>query len=219
MKHMKRLFILLAIITTVTLASAQMRLDLSIIKDIVKNEQQYYKDIVEVFNSDDPYIRIDDIALVYYGYAFQPEYNPVSDENEKLMKKYIEEDNYPKLYETCKKILSYNPASLEALFYAWISASTLGKSEDEYLSYVNKYQNIVTMIKEYGNGKSTESAYHIVHPKDQQHVMLSLGIEDIGSRTLDMETLCNIFDVSPSKDFQHRHIYFNAGLYLNNVSK
>ena len=214
--YMKRFFIIAFLITTASFAKAQLILDKETIKDIVNNERSYFNDIVEVFNSDDPYLDKDDVALVYYGHAFMPEYNPGKDKNEKLMKQYYNEDNYPKVYETAKAILAYSPANLDALFYAWISAKTIGKSEDEYLSYVNKHQNIVTMIKSYGDGKSSKTAFRIVSPEDQKYVMYSLNIDEEITHELDTETLCNILIVRPSEEFQARRMYFDISLFLNN---
>lgn len=216
---MKKILTITALIFMATFAHAQLMLDYKTIEGIVKNEKSYFNDIVELFNNDDPYIDVDDIALVYYGQAFLPSYNPGKDANEKKMREYFNEDNYPKVYETAKNILKYNPANLDALFYAWISSKTIGKSEEEYLSYVNKHQEIISMIKTYGDGKSSDKPFRVVNPEDQKHVMLSLNIDNEISRELDTETLCNIIIVEPSRDFQARRMYFDISLYLNNVSK
>lgn len=216
---MRKLFIILVLIVTASFVKAQLLLDKTTIEDIVKNENSYFNDIVQVFNSDDPFLDTDDIALVYYGQAFTPGYKPGKDDNEKLMKKYYNEDNYPKVYETAKKILAYSPANLDALFYAWISAKTIGKSEDEYLSYVNKHQNIINMIKSYGDGKSSKTAFRIVNPEDQKYVMYSLNIDSELSHELDTETLCNILIVNPTPEFQARRMYFDISLFLNNSNK
>ncbi|MBR3907579.1 MAG: DUF4919 domain-containing protein [Bacteroidaceae bacterium] len=216
---MRKLFIISVLIVTASFVKAQLLLDKATIEDIVKNENSYFNDIVQVFNSDDPFLDTDDIALVYYGQAFTPGYKPGKDENEKLMKKFYNEDNYPKVYETAKKILAYSPANLDALFYAWISAKTIGKSEDEYLSYVNKHQNIINMIKSYGDGKSSKTAFRIVNPEDQKYVMYSLNIDSELSHELDTETLCNILIVNPTPEFQARRMYFDISLFLNNSNK
>lgn len=216
---MKRFFTIAILLATVSVASAQLMLSNEMIEDIVKNEKGYFNDIIQAFNSDDPYLDIDDIALVYYGHAFTPAYRPGKDNNEKLLKKYYGEDNFPKVYETAKKILEYSPANLDALFYAWISAKTIGKSEDEYLSYVKKHQNIITMIQTYGDGKSSSTAFRIVSPEDQKYVMYSLNIDNEISRELDTESLCNILIVKPSEEFKSSRIYFNISLFLNSTSK
>mgnify|MGYP003289097002 FL=1 len=216
---MKKILTITVLIFMAAFAQAQLMLDYKTIEGIVKNEKSYFNDIVELFNNDDPYIDVDDIALVYYGQAFLPSYNPGKDANEKKMREYFNEDNYPKVYETAKSILKYNPANLDALFYAWISSKTIGKSEEEYLSYVNKHQEIISMIKTYGDGKSSDKPFRVVNPEDQKHVMLSLNIDNEISRELDTETLCNIIVVEPSREFQARRMYFDISLYLNNVSK
>ena len=216
---MKKILTIAFLICAATFAQAQLLLDYKTIEGIVKNEREYFNDIVELFNNDDPYIDVDDIALVYYGQAFLPTYAPGKDPNEKKMKEYFNQDNYPMVYETAKNILKYNPASLDALFYAWISSKTIGKSEEEYLSYVNKHQEIIGMIKTYGDGKSSKSPFRVISPEDQMHIMLSLNIEDEIARDLDTESLCNIVIVNPTREFQARRMYFDISLYLNHVSK
>ena len=215
---MKRILTVAILFCLATLAQAQL-LDYKTIEEIVKNERTYFNDIVELFINDDPYIDVDDIALVYYGQAFLPTYAPGKDANEKKMREYFNEDNYPKVYEMAKTILEYNPANLDALFYAWISSKTLGKSEDEYLSYVNKHQEIIGMIRTYGDGRSSRTPFRIISPEDQKHVMFSLNIEDEIARDLDTESLWNITLVNPTREFQARRMYFDISLYLNHVSK
>lgn len=215
----KNLFLSALFLAMASTAGAQNKLDLGIIEETVKNEQNYFKQIVEVFQTDDPYIRMDDIALVYYGQAYLPTYNTGKDENVVAMNKYYQEDNYPKMYETANKILKYNPTNLDALFFAYLSAKTIGKEQEEYLSYINKYQNVVRMITEYGDGKSAETAFHIIHPSDQRHVLFALNIENEVSHELDPETLCNIVVVEPTKEFQARRVYFNLSIFLNHAAK
>ena len=50
-------------------ANAQVVLDNNTIEDIVKNEQQYYNDILKLYLSDDPFLRVDDIALIKFHQA------------------------------------------------------------------------------------------------------------------------------------------------------
>ena len=103
--------------------------------------------------------------------------------------------------------------------FGFFGKKKIGKSEEEYLSYVNKHQEIISMIKTYGDGKSSDKPFRVVNPEDQKHVMLSLSIDNEISRELDTETLCNIIIVEPSREFQARRMYFDISLYLNNVSK
>ena len=83
----KNLFLTALFLAMASTAGAQKKLDLGIIEETVKNEQNYFKQIVEVFQTDDPYIRMDDIALVYYGHAYLPTYNTGKYENVVAMNK------------------------------------------------------------------------------------------------------------------------------------
>lgn len=199
---------------------AQSTLDINLIKETVENEKSYFNDILDVFLSDDPLLRTDDIALIYYGQVFTTEYRGGNDNNEKTLKNYMAQGDNKKAYETATKILSYNPVSLNALFYAWRSSEALDKPKDEIKSYVTKYLNILNMITEYGDGKSSHTAFRVIAPDDQDHILYGiLDIEDIKNRELDTETLCNIITVEPSTKYQARTVYIDVSLFLKNTSK
>lgn len=217
---MKKFLISLALCLVAVIAKAQVFLDYATIEDIVKNEREYFDEIVGIYKSDDPMIRLDDMALVYYGQAFLPQYNPSNDENEKALKRFHDAGNHAEAYNTAKKIMEYNPVSLNALFNLLISSKELGKSKEEFDSYANKYQKILNMITEYGNGNTADSPFKVICPDDQNYVLFhELEIEREISRELDTETLCNIIVVEPSKKFQYRRVYFDLSLFLKHTGK
>lgn len=217
---MKKFLISLALCLVAVIVKAQVFLDYATIEDIVKNEREYFDEIVGIYKSDDPMIRLDDMALVYYGQAFLPQYNPSNDENEKALKRFHDAGNHAEAYNTAKKIMEYNPVSLNALFNLLISSKELGKSKEEFDSYANKYQKILNMITEYGNGNTADSPFKVICPDDQNYVLFhELEIEREISRELDTETLCNIIVVEPSKKFQYRRVYFDLSLFLKHTEK
>lgn len=217
---MRKLFTAIALFLATFTASSQVILDNATIEEIVKNEKSYYNDILNLYLNDDPFLRVDDIALVYYGQAFMPQYNPGGDENEKALKKFFEEDNYAQAYKTAKKILEYNPVSLNALFNLIKTSKALNKSEEEYNSYVKKYLGIIDMIAQYGDGKSSKSAFRIITPDDQDYVLFGkLGVGKVITQEFDRETLCNMVIVEPTQEFQSRRVYFDLTLFLTHVSE
>ena len=218
---MKKLFfIVAALFLMMGTAQAQDKFDYKLVKEIVDNERPYFNDILKLYISDDKLLRTDDVALVYYGHSYLPEYKGGNDVNEKTLKNYVAENNAAKMYETSKKILSYNPVSLNALFYAWLSSQKLAKPEAEVNSYVYKYLSILEMITTMGDGKSTRSPFRVINPDDQDHVMYGmLDIENVHSRSLDTKTLCNIISVTPSAKFTARTMYFDVSRYLSHTSK
>ena len=217
---MKRFLSLIALFITCATANSQVVLDNDIVEDIVKNEREYFDQITEIYKSDDPMLRTDDIALLYYGQAFLPQYRPGKDENEKALKKLYDEKKNAEVYNVAKKILEYNPVSLNALFSIYIASRELGKSDEECLSYLKKYQSILDMICHYGDGKSSESAFRIITPDDQDYIIYGkLQIDDIISQRLDTETQCNIITVKPSDKFQGRCVYFDLSLFLSQAER
>ena len=217
---MKKFLSFIILFITCATANSQVVLNNEIVEEIVKNERGYFNEITGLYRNDDPMLRVDDIALIYYGQAFLPHYNPGKDNNEKTLKKLYEEKNNVEMYNVAKKILEYNPVSLNALFNIYIASKELGKSEEECISYLKKYQSIIDMICTYGDGKSSDSAFRIITPDDQDYIIYGkLQIEDVISQQLDTETLCNIITVKPSEKFKGRCVYFDLSLFLSQAER
>lgn len=217
---MRKIVTMAALLVATLFASAQAQLDYKTIKDIVENEKQYYNDILNVYLNDDPYIRVDDYALVYYGQSFLPAYNGGNDKNEEALKSYAAEGKLLEQYETAKKILEYNPVSLNALFYAWRASEELIKPQEETNSYLKKYLGILDMITTMGDGKSSCTPFRVISPDDQDHILYGkLDIEKVVSRNLDTQTLCNIITVEPTEKFTSRRVYIDVSRYLSHTAK
>lgn len=217
---MKKILAILVFLASTAVAFAQAKLDIATIEDIVKNEKQYYNDILEVYRNDDPLLRLDDIALVYYGQVFSPAYKPVTDNNEKQLNRMYEENKYIEAHELAQKILEYNPVSLNALFKMIKTSQALARTQQEYETYVKKFYGILGMITQYGDGKSSKNAFAVITPEDQDYVMYGmLGIKKEISRDFDKSSLCNIILVEPSDAFPSRRIYFNLELFLKHASQ
>lgn len=217
---MRKIVTMAALLVATLFASAQAQLDYKTIKDIMENEKQYYNDILNVYLNDDPYIRVDDYALVYYGQSFLPAYNGGNDKNEEALKSYAAEGKLLEQYETAKKILEYNPVSLNALFYAWRASGELIKPQEETNSYLKKYLGILDMITTMGDGKSSSTPFRVISPDDQDHILYGkLDIEKVVSRNLDTQTLCNIITVEPTEKFTSRRVYIDVSRYLSHTAK
>lgn len=217
---MKKIFVSIVLSAVTLVAAAQNILDFKTIEDVVKNEKEYFNDIMQIYRNDDPMIRIDDIALVYYGHAFTEAYNPGNNENEKAIKELYEQGKYEEAYNTAVKVLETNPVSLNALFYAWRTAESTGKDKSISQPYVKKYLGIIGMIMQYGDGKRTDTALKVICPDDQDHVLYSgLKLTQEYSRQLDTETLCNIISVEPTEEYKSRRVYFDLSLYLMHAAK
>ena len=69
---MKKFITTLVLCFGIFVANAQVFLDYATIEDIVKNEREYFDEIVDIYKNDDPMIRLDDIALVIQYFATHP---------------------------------------------------------------------------------------------------------------------------------------------------
>ena len=217
---MKKFLTTLLFVFSIAAVNAQVKLDITTIEDIVKNEQQYYNDILSLYKNDDPYLRVDDIALLYYGQVFSPSYKPGTDNNEKQLNKLYEEGKYIEAYELAQKILEYNPVSLNALFKMIKTSQALARTKEEFETYVKKFYGILGMITQYGDGKSSQNPFVIITPEDQDYVMYGMmNIKKEITREFNKESLCNIVLVEPSKEFPSRRMYFGFELFLKHASK
>ena len=216
----KAIMTALLLCVTFLAPQAQEQFDYKLVKEIIDNERTYYNDILKLYLADDPLLRTDDVALIYYGQSYLPTYTGGNDANEKALKSFVATGNQAKMYETAKKILAYNPVSLNALFYAWLSSQSLAKPAEETGSYVKKYLRILEMITTMGDGKSSNNPFRVIVPDDQDHVMYGmLDIENVVSRNLDTKILCNIIGVTPSAKFNSRTMYFDISRYLSHTAK
>lgn len=194
--------------------------DFNDIKETMTTDRSSYDDQLQLFLKDDEMMRIDDYALLYYGQSFLPQYNGGTDANEVAMKTFVNESNYAKIYELGTKILKYNPVCINALFNIWQAAIKLGKPQAEIDSYQHKYWSLLYVISQSGDGKSCGTAFKVICPNDQYYLMYSyLGIDKIFSHDLDMEHLCNIFKVTPCKNFDRQLLYIDISRYLLETAK
>lgn len=217
---MKKFLTAMLLFVSMAVTNAQVKLDITTIEEIVKNEQQYYNDILALYKNDDPYLRVDDIALLYYGQTFSPNYKPGTDSNEKELNRLYDEGKHIEAYELAQKILEYNPVSLNALFKMIKTSQALARTKEEFETYVKKFYGIMGMITQYGDGKSSQSPFTIITPEDQDYVMYGmLNIKREITREFDKESLCNIILVEPSEEFPSRRIYFDFELFLKHASK
>ena len=76
------------------------------------------------------------------------------------------------------------------------------------------------MICKYGDGKSSDTAFRIITPDDQDYIVYGkLQIDNVLSQTLDTETLCNILSVKPSERFPAHRVYFDLSLFLQQAAR
>lgn len=216
---MKKIAALIAIVLSFTAAMAQDNISYNDIKDIIKNEKEYYRDIVlHNYLCDDPGIRVNDYAIVYYGQVYLPDYKGGNDKNIEELKNHAATGDDIKRYETAKKILEYNPASLTALFNAWQASEQLIKPESETKSYLKKYLGILNMITTMGDGKSSKSPYRIISPDDEEHI-LNLYTDKVISKSFDADSKCRIITVQPSEKFTASRMYIDISSYLTHTTK
>lgn len=153
------------------------------IKGIVTENPDVYLKALEKFESLDSTLHGQEIAIVYYGYAYRPEYSAgydvaEVDEVRKLLNNGDKE-------EAMKKVIEYrktNPASLELIRYGIIASEDPNSPLAE--DFRSKYSALLDCITSFGDG-SAELPYKVVDIHDEYEILqFYLGADEIMSQAL-----------------------------------
>lgn len=189
-------------------------IDLNLIKVGVTSHPGRYNDLVNRFVSGDTTLTVNDLATVYYGYAFTSDYDPTDRYNE-LSQAYADGD-YKRTWALAKKALEYNPASLDLTIKALVAANNLDNAEARKMIPVlqNRYGMIQQIILESGAGTEVDSPFIVVCEDDMSRIIRNV----IGAETLlgtsDIKGVQAIKFNLPDDDRQHI-LYFDNSLQRN----
>ncbi len=216
-----RAFLLLIILSICIQAKAQdeLRINYSEIKEQTENPNSpnYYPNLLKRYSDFDNELKLEEYALIYYGYTFQKNY--LKNKSEETELSTLEKDeNYKELITACEKYLSINPVSLKANNLMAYSLFKLNKPESEWRKYQDRYRVLRKVIVYSGNGLTCETAFKVISVSDEYDILYTyFDIEKIHNRSL--VGLCDKFEISPSKYFQSDIMYFDISQKLIQTEK
>lgn len=200
-------------ILTILLAIAPflttMGIDLNAIEVDVQMNPGNYRALLERFEKADTTLTPAELATVYFGYSFTPDYDPRETFTD------IENAYEAGDYETAEKLsheaLKLNPVSLDLNVIALAAAEHLrdkGFHGPQILKFGIRSDLIATAILESGRGTMAASPFHVISSADMSRILRNvLGVERIVDRTKvgNVDAIKVIF---PGSDRQHI-IYFD----------
>lgn len=183
--------------------------DINAVEEEVNMHPARYRSLLERFERADTTLSDSELSLVYYGYAFTPEYVPF--ESFANVQSAYEEADYLRAEQLAADALKLNPVSLELSVIALAAADHLrgeGRFGHKMLDYGTRCDFIATAILSSGSGTSAASPFHVIAWSDVSRILRNvLGVERVVDRTK-VGSVDAVKVVFPGSDRQHI-IYFD----------
>ena len=197
----------------VNAAEHNVKVDLNRIKvDVVSNPDNY-RSLLNRFVVGDTTLTLDEMATVYYGYAYTLDYNPL-DKYEALEKCY-NDGEYAETWQLCSEALKYNPVSLDLTIKALVAANNCDiKTAHAMIPALESRFNLIsTIILSSGKGTADDSPFIVICTQDIIRIIRNvLCAESILGQT-NIRNIDAYILKFPLSDRQHI-IYFD-----NNIQK
>lgn len=179
-------YLLTALLTILTLPCAfaqvndKIDIDYNKVEVNVLTNRQHYQDQLQRYIAADTTMRLDEIALVYYGYPSTLEYDPTIDYSS--IRDQFAKKEYKKVLEQVREALPADPVNLDLIVMGALSASKVNsKADAAYLANLqNRFNMLVTAIMASGSGVDVNSPFKIIRAADAMVLMRNvIGITDI----------------------------------------
>lgn len=193
--------------------SSFVELDYGAIKKAISdpNSSTYYPKLMKRYLDFDTTLTLDEFRLLYYGYIYQPDYDPYNKHMENnALSVYLEKDKIT--LADCEKIISFvNISMSEKPFHFHnlrmaIYAYHVKGEKKEAEKRIAMLNGIINAILSSGDGKSLRSAYHVIFTIHEYEIVNYLGYN------ADYQELKSVWDViylSKNKD-KIPALYFNV---------
>lgn len=218
MKHFWIIFLSMVLLHHTSIAQKISNVDFDLIKKETTNpnSSNFYSKLVERMEQGDTNLTIEDYAFIYYGHAFQDNYNPYgeADQQEKFMEVY-KAQQFNEALKLGEEILKQNPASIKLTFKMMVCAHGI---EDTLLlnHYRVRYYSLLEAIYRSGDGASVETALVVNSVQDEYEIMDDLQIRNsFMSQSLSGETDIINFDTSKQdRENKIKTLYFNVHMSM-----
>jgi len=179
------------------------------------NSVTFYPKLANRFVNNDTTLTQNDYLLLYYGFAYQKAYSPLSSNTDTLNKLHKINEN-SKIVVFCDSILKSNPTNLIALFFKRNAVHSLYGDNEQYITIKYKLEKLLNAILATGDGKSTESGIYVTNVRDEYFLMEHVfNVWDIRSQQL--IDYCDVFNTQTNNG--DKQIVFNADIILNYWSR
>ncbi len=172
-----------------------------------------YNDLMTRYLAGDEDMTMDEQRHLYYGFVFQPQYNPTDTSrynNEMalaLNKQFLSTDDYNNIERYAKALLSEDPFNLRAL-NALLLVYAQTDNSNQYKITTQKRDIVQRAIASSGDGMTKKSAYYVIKVAHEYDILNFLGFRYGGSERLEKNCKCNSMTVAKNP-FDVERIYFN----------
>ena len=201
--------VLTILLTAIAATALHAAIDLKALEVDVKMHPQRFRELLSRFENADTTLTPAELATIYFGYSFTPDYDPGESFTE--IEHAYGTGNYQEAWQLCTEALRFNPVSLNLNVLAYATADHLrqtGTYGQELLRFGTRSDQIATTILESGRGTMAASPFIVISGADMERVLKNvLGIERIIDRTKvgDVDAVKVTF---PGSDRQHI-LYFD----------
>lgn len=145
---------------------SKLNIDLKNIKEFVKKNPAAYKDLMDRFLKDPASLSKEEVANLYYGFAYTKDYDPLHVDLMIEPHKLYNEGKMQEAYDFCKKELQKAPVSLSLLWKISMIADEL-KMKEEAKKYYSTLKELYDAVTASGNGYSKENAIKVIFIADE----------------------------------------------------
>ncbi|MDE6224859.1 MAG: DUF4919 domain-containing protein, partial [Muribaculaceae bacterium] len=156
---MLRRFLFIALFISASIfsfAARRIDIDLDKIRFEVAQNPAEFKALMKRFISGDTSLSLEQLAKVYFGYAFSYDYDP-TETNDDVNQAY-EQLDYNKTWSLCNEALKVNPVSLDLLVKALVAANngTNERARRELPALRNRFSMLSDLILATGRGTTPD---------------------------------------------------------------
>lgn len=181
--------------------------------EIKINTVYNYNDLMNRYLAGDKEMTIDEQRHLYYGFIYQPQYNPTDtsrynkDMSMALSRQFLSPDDYNNIERFAKALLSEDPFNLRAL-NALMLVYAQNDNTEQYKITTQKRDIVQRAIASSGDGMNKKTAYYVIKVAHEYDILNFLGFKYGGSERLEKNSKCNSMTVAKNP-FDIDKIYFN----------
>lgn len=188
--------------------------DLDKIKFEVASRPSDFQSLMTRFIAGDTTLTLENLATVYYGYAFTPDYDPTVVYRD--IENAYDRRDYETTWRLCERELRLNPVSLDLTIKALVAANNINDKHAKSMIGVlrNRYDMLSTIILTSGMGTTTESPFIVICDDDISRIVRNvICVESLIGRA-SVRNLDAIKIKMPADNREHI-LYFDNSLERN----
>ena len=181
----------------------------------------FYPNLMSRYLRNDTTLGIEEYRHLYYGYTFQKAYDPFwkSGETDTLQQLYAKgtftEADCHAIIKYARKSIEKFPFDLRQIMMLPFAYHTIG-DETEANKWAFKAGSITQVIIRSGNGKSPESAWHIILQSHEYDIIRTIGLD--GKPLVTPKGNSDYVELEEN-EFKLKGVYFDVGRIFDAVKK